>query len=109
MDITTLFELPWETMPAFNDDMLRADGRKVNADIVETVIEMYSDNTPMPFGKHKDVPLKDVPPAYLLHLWDKDNGIWEEVGTPLHDYIKWVMSALLQDCPDHDLKHKPQK
>lgn len=30
----------------------------------------YTDETPMPFGKHKGTPLKDVPPSYLLWLYD---------------------------------------
>lgn len=31
----------------------------------------FTDNTVMPFGKHKGRLLKDVPPDYLLWLYDK--------------------------------------
>jgi hypothetical protein len=32
------------------------------------------DKTPMPFGKHVDVPLGDVPPDYLLWLLTELDG-----------------------------------
>lgn len=28
----------------------------------------YTDDTAMPFGQHKDKPLKDVPAGYLLYI-----------------------------------------
>lgn len=89
------------------DDIFRQDGIAQSAIKKDTVLTVYSDHTPIPFGKYKDRPLKDVPADYLLYLWDKDNGLWREKGDPLHEYIRNNMRALLMDAPDFDLKHNP--
>lgn len=34
-------------------------------------MEKYNDKTPMPFGKHVDEPLGDVPASYLLWCADQ--------------------------------------
>ena len=31
----------------------------------------FTDTDPMPFGKHKGVPLQDVPPSYLEWMWNE--------------------------------------
>ena len=31
--------------------------------------EMLCDSDPMPFGKHKGIPMQDVPASYLHWLW----------------------------------------
>ncbi len=36
---------------------------------------MLTDDSPMPFGKHKGVPMKDVPASYLLWLDDNANNL----------------------------------
>lgn len=47
---------------------------------------IYTDDSLMPFGKHKGKRLGDVPADYLLFMWDK--GVHEERGRSLHEYIK---------------------
>lgn len=49
----------------------------------------YTDNTPMPWGKHKGKKLANVPADYLLWLYDHDL----KVG-PLRAYIEENMDAL---------------
>jgi len=39
----------------------------------------------MPFGKHKGVPMQDVPASYLHYLWQ--NGVKNEKSA-MHDYIQ---------------------
>jgi len=52
----------------------------------------------MPFGKHKGVPMEEVPASYFHWLWT--NGKENETQCPVHDYIKRSMSALQQEKPD---------
>lgn len=33
---------------------------------------ILQDTDPMPFGKYKGTPMKEVPAYYLLWLWDND-------------------------------------
>ena len=42
------------------------------------------DDSPMPFGKHRGVLMKDVPVSYLHWVWH--NGLREGVG-PVKNYI----------------------
>lgn len=65
-----------------------------------------ADNDPMPFGKHKGVPLEKVPARYLLWLWD--NGVYAEAGKPLHEYIKNSFSALETEATDYIVQHPPK-
>lgn len=36
------------------------------------LVQLLSDDSPMPYGVHKDKPMVDVPAKYLLWLWDND-------------------------------------
>lgn len=38
----------------------------------------FDDASPMPFGKHKDEPLVDVPARYLVWLWN--DGLKDDYG-----------------------------
>lgn len=64
-----------------------------------------TDESEMPFGKHKGEKMKDVPAKYLLWLWD--NGVWQEKGRDLHNYIKGAFSALETECKDYIVQHPP--
>jgi hypothetical protein len=64
------------------------------------------DNSKMTFGKHAGKRLEEVPSSYLLWLWDKDDGVWQQPGE-LHDYIKESWSALLHDNRDFVALHPP--
>ncbi len=44
---------------------------------------LFTDNTPMPFGKYRDKAMVNVPAIYLLWLWD--NGCDHE---GVKNYIK---------------------
>jgi hypothetical protein len=53
--------------------------------------------TAMPFGKHKDVPMDDVPASYLA--WCRDQewiGKWPEVEA----YIKAHKASIKKGCED---------
>lgn len=42
------------------------------------------------FGKYRDTTIADVPPDYLLWLWDKPDGLWQDDGSnvaAVRDYI----------------------
>lgn len=59
---------------------------------------MLNDTDPMPFGKHKGIPMQDVPAAYLHWLWV--NGKKESKTCPVASYIKENLTALKQEYPD---------
>lgn len=54
---------------------------------------MFTDETPMPFGKHKGKNLEDVPSEYLSYLWNQmyDDYVDKKLKgnrLKLMDYIK---------------------
>lgn len=51
----------------------------------------------MPFGKHKDTPMQDVPASYFHYLWN--NGMKSE-RSPVANYIRRSLSALKKENPD---------
>ena len=57
-----------------------------------------NDLDPMPFGKHKGVPMQDVPASYLHWLWV--NGKKEDKLCPVADYIRKNITALMQEHED---------
>lgn len=63
-----------------------------------------TDQSPMPFGKHKGQPMEKVPADYLLWLWD--NGGWQVPG-PVNDYVRENFAALETECPDRIVDHRP--
>ena len=74
------------------------------------------DESPMPFGFHRNAKLRDVPPGYLLALWDdelwRDSGLYSgamemEKRLAVADYIKTNFKALEAKCPDVILFHRP--
>lgn len=56
-----------------------------------------SDTDLMPFGKHKGIPMQDVPAQYLHYLWQ--NGLKTE-NKPVANYIRANISALEKENPD---------
>lgn len=60
--------------------------------------ETLSDLSPMPFGKHKGVPMQDVPANYLHWLWA--NGLKDDRQSPVAEYIRENLSALKTEYPD---------
>jgi uncharacterized protein (DUF3820 family) len=69
-------------------------------------METYTDQTPMPFGKHAGVVLERVPAGYLLWLWDK--GVYQETTKPLHHYIKQNFHILETEADDYIVQHPPK-
>ena len=58
-----------------------------------------NDTDAMPFGKHKGVPMQDVPASYLHYLWT--NGLDKQTETsPVADYIKRNLDALKLEHKD---------
>lgn len=55
------------------------------------------DDSPMPFGKHKGKPMKDVPVNYLHYLWE--SGLCKE-DKPVANYIRKSLPALKKENPD---------
>ena len=59
---------------------------------------MLTDNSPMPFGKHKDTEMANVPAKYLLFLYDQNIG--KKTWGGLSDVMVYVndnMDALKQE------------
>lgn len=56
------------------------------------------DLDPMPFGKHKGVPMQDVPASYLHYLWH--HGLKEDSTSKVADYISKNISAFKKENPD---------
>jgi len=53
----------------------------------------------MPFGKHKGIPMSDVPASYLHYLWN--NGMKKETKTSnVADYIARNIEALEEENKD---------
>ena len=62
--------------------------------------EPLDDTSPMPFGKHKNRPMQDVPATYLHFLWHL-GGLRNETKTNnVAAYIAKSLSALRQETPD---------
>jgi uncharacterized protein (DUF3820 family) len=73
----------------------------------------YEDTDPMPFGKHKDEPLSDVPASYLSWLYNtyRDEGVqdlqFKEILYPgtkikiqLYNYLHNSKEALQMEFPN---------
>ena len=56
------------------------------------------DTDPMPFGKHKGIPMQDVPASYLFWLWT--NGLSSDKVNPVAAYIRRNLHALEKEYPD---------
>lgn len=57
------------------------------------------DTDAMPFGKHRGIPMQDVPASYLHYLWE--NGLKNECATnPVADYIDRNIGALSKEHTD---------
>lgn len=54
----------------------------------------YTDDTAMPFGKHKGTPLREVPPEYLMWLAEQD---WLEDWPSLEEYLIENEQAIQMD------------
>jgi hypothetical protein len=73
-----------------------------------------SDYDKMPFGKHIDCKMEDVPADYLLYLWDEaPEPLWkaENATRPdakaVRDYIIWRFDHLVTEAPDRIIDHWP--
>ena len=53
----------------------------------------------MPWGKHKGVPMQDVPASYFFWLWT-DRAMEHDKQSPIADYIRRNKSALAQEYTD---------
>lgn len=56
------------------------------------------DTDKMPFGKHKGVPMQDVPASYFHWLWT--NGKSEDKSCSVAAYIRANLNALKQEHRD---------
>lgn len=65
---------------------------------IETPGKHLHDLSPMPFGKHKETPMQDVPAAYLHYLWH--SGLRNERRSPVREYIERTRHALQREHPD---------
>lgn len=64
-----------------------------------------TDSSPMPWGKHKGTPMKDVPVDYLNWLWWQ-GGYSDD---PVFAYIKENLSALRKENDDLIWRDTPGK
>ena len=62
----------------------------------------FTDDDLMPWGKHKDIKLSEVPPSYLLWLYEQP---WIRDWPQLHGYLKanekTIMVEKRNDEPDY--------
>jgi uncharacterized protein (DUF3820 family) len=58
------------------------------------------DTDPMPFGKHKGQPLKDVPASYLLWLYEQMRR--ENDNVKLAFYVEENLNQLNQEAAEED-------
>lgn len=67
-------------------------------------MEPLNDLSPMPFGKHKGIPMQDVPASYLHFLWTEwaTHGVNQCEGSKLAvgNYIRENIHALSKEYPD---------
>lgn len=56
------------------------------------------DADPMPWGKHKGMPMQDVPATYLHWLWV--SGKSQDKVCPVADYIRRNLGVLVKEHPD---------
>lgn len=62
-------------------------------------MNILHDDDKMPFGKHKGIPMQDVPTNYLHWLWH--NGLKQQVKTnQVAAYIQENIEALKQENSD---------
>jgi hypothetical protein len=54
----------------------------------------FTDQTPMPWGKHKGTPMEEVPASHLLWLFKQP---WIKEWPDLYDYLVENQVALLQE------------
>lgn len=57
-----------------------------------------NDTDLMPFGKHKGIPMQDVPAGYLHYLWQ--NGLSSDSQSDVADYIRRNINALKLEHKD---------
>lgn len=57
-----------------------------------------TDLDPMPFGKHRGLPMQDVPADYLHWLWT--NGKSQDKSDPVAAYIRKNLAALKKEHRD---------
>lgn len=63
-------------------------------------LQPLSDTDPMPFGKHRGLPMQDVPTDYLHYLWF-NMGLKNSTKTnQVAAYIELNINALRQENPD---------
>jgi hypothetical protein len=72
-----------------------------------------TDQSPMPFGTHKDKPMEKVPADYLLWLYDDMSQQGFHDNTParaaLWEYMEENHTALCKEAIDYDPKYKPSR
>lgn len=61
-------------------------------------MDPLTNEDPMPFGKHKGTPMKDVPASYLFYLWT--HGLESDPHSNVGDYIRDNLAELKQSYPD---------
>jgi len=59
---------------------------------------MLDDLDKMPFGKHRGVPMQDVPASYFHFLWT--NGLKDDKRSDVANYIRRNLDALKKEHPD---------
>lgn len=65
------------------------------------------DDSPFPFGKHKDVPMKEVPVSYIAWAWQ--TFVHKQFGSPLFRYVVKNVEALESDDSDVIFDPEPRK
>lgn len=56
-----------------------------------------TDNSPMPFGKHKGTQMANVPASYLIWLYDND-----KCSVEVREYIEDNLDVLKQEVKNNE-------
>lgn len=58
------------------------------------------DDSPMPWGMHKGILMKDIPADYFHYLWSKKDGLKNNHENHVADYIRNHLDRLRKLHPD---------
>lgn len=66
---------------------------------VTQLLGALTDLSPMPFGKHRNTPMQDVPASYLHWLYT-EGGHGNNKQSKVGDYIRRNIEALKKEYPN---------
>jgi len=72
---------------------------------MDDIAHIFTDNTPMPFGKHKGKAMANVPADYLVWIYEN----YDNMHANLKEYIRSNMDALKIEAANIKAAYKLNK